>query len=62
MKNIWIKLTTAEKLQKKNLTAEEPQESSFMTPCLILDGERLSDLGFKDHLSLEEGVQKILNL
>lgn len=55
-------LTTAEKLQKKNLTAEEPQESSFMTPCLILDGERLSNLGFKDHLRLEEGVQKILNL
>ena len=55
-------LTAAEKLQKKNLTAEEPQESSFMTPCLILDGERLSNLGFKDHLSLEEGVQKILNL
>lgn len=55
-------LTIAEKLQKKIPTAEEPQESSFMTPCLILDGKKLSELGFKEHLTPEQGIQKVLNL
>lgn len=55
-------LTTAEKLQKRKPTSEECEESSYMTPCLILDGENLNTLGFKDHLTLEQGIQKVLNL
>lgn len=55
-------LMTAEKLQGKNITAGEREESSYMTPCLILDGEKLKTLGLKDHLTLEQGVQRVLNL
>lgn len=55
-------LTAAEKLQKKTPAAEEPEESSFMTACLILDGEKLNKLGLKEHLTLEQGVEKILKL
>lgn len=55
-------LVISEKLQNKNLTAEKPEESSYMTPCLLLDGTKLNQLGFKDNLTLEQGVQRVLNL
>lgn len=55
-------LTLSERLQGKNPTAGEPLESSFMTPCLLLDGEKLSGLDFKGHLTPEQGIQRILSL
>lgn len=55
-------LSTAEKLQNKIPAAEKPEESSFMTPCQVLDGEKLKMLGFKDHLTIEQGVKKVFNL
>lgn len=49
-------LNTADKLCGRTPSFGVAEESSYMTQCRILDGTKLLKLGFKNSLTLEQGI------
>lgn len=50
-------LNTADRVCGRAPSFGEAEEGSYMTPCRILDGSSLSELGLKDSLTLEQGIR-----